>query len=243
MEENYLPLNLPSKGLPYQDLPNFNLSEVKIRTLKGKDEKLLAELTYDNFERKFLVVLRNIVKGIDPEKLTIGDRLYILIWEAINSYSKDFDVEHTCENCFEKIISTIDLSSLEVIELPSDFKEPYSIKLSNGDTINVRLFRVEDEIKISDYEKTNNPSWVYRYALALIDDKGIWDRVNYLENLDVKDFAKIRAFHDKFYHGPKMEAKYVCQKCGGSGLVPVPFRIEMLFPYGKTLTKYFGNAV
>jgi len=241
MEENYKPIQLPSKCLVYKDV---DPTKVQIRTFKGKDEKLIAEITYDNFERKALVVMRNVLQGIEPDKLTVGDRLYVLVWEAINSYTKDYDVEHTCNDCFERITSTIDLSTLEVVELPEDFKEPYPLKLSNGDIVNLRLFRVEDEIKIADYEKADKASWLYRFATAIVDDsKGIWDRVAYLENMESKDLASIRAFHNKFVHGPKMESPYICPKCGGAGRTPVPFRLEMLFPYGKTLERYFGNAV
>lgn len=240
MEVDYKPITLPSKCLVYKDV---DPTKIQIRTLRGKDEKLIAEVNYDNYERQLLTILRNVIQGIDPAKLTLGDRLYILVWEAINSYGKDFDVEHNCTECFERVTSTVDLSTLEVVELPDDFKEPYPIKLSTGDVVNLRLFRVEDEIKIAEYEKNDKASWLYRFAVPIVSEKGIWDRVSFLENLPVKDMAAIRAFHNKFQHGPKMEATYTCRKCGGTGVVPVPFRTEMLFPYGNALRRYIADGV
>jgi hypothetical protein len=245
MEDNYRPISLPSKCLVYKGVDKDG---IQIRTLKGKDEKLIAEVNYDNFEKKFLLLLKNVLKGIDPEILTVGDRLFILLWEAINSYSKDFDIEHNCMSCFEKITSTVDLSQLDVVELPDDFKEPYSKELSDGSSVKLRLFRVQDEINIANYEKSGDSSWLYRFATSVVQKKsnkevGIWDRVSYLENLSAGDVAKIRAFHQEFAHGPKMEAPYICNKCGGEGVVPVPFRTEMLFPYGENLSKYYGNPV
>lgn len=241
MEENYIQLNLPSKCLVYEDT---DPSKVQIRTLKGRDEKLIAELTYDNFEKKFLTILGSIVKGVVPGKLTVGDRLYIMVWEAINSYSANYPVELMCETCLQKIEITVDLSKLDVIELPEKFKEPHPVKLSDGNQIDLRLFRVEDEVKIADAEKSGKSSWLYRWAISIVDkEKSVWDRINYLENLEAKDVAAIRAFHEKYYHGPKMETEYECPKCGGQGVTPVPFRIELLFPYGKALTKHFGAGV
>jgi len=152
MDSDFKPIKLPSRCLVYDGVDPDGIS---IRTLKGKDEKLIAEVNYDNFEKKFLLLLKNIIKGVDPIKLTVGDRLFILLWEAINSYSKDFDIEHTCIECYEKIKSTVDLSDLEVIELSKDFKEPYEKKLSDGSIVKLRLFTVQDEINIAAYEKAD----------------------------------------------------------------------------------------
>jgi len=239
--ENYIEINLPSKCLVYKDI---DPTKIKLRTLKGKDEKLIAELNLDNFEKRVLILLRSILQGIDPTQLTSGDRLYIMVWEGINSYSKNYEMEGICGECFQKITVPVDLSQLEVTYLPDNFKEPYQVKLSDGGTVNLKLFRVEDEIKIADYEKGSDSSWLYRFALSIVDDsKGIWDKVSYLENLPAKDVATIRAFHEKFAHGPKLETKYTCPKCGGEGVMPIPFRLQMFCPYGETLTRYFGDRI
>jgi hypothetical protein len=237
---HYIRLDLPSKCLVY----GIDPTTIGARLLKGKDEKLIAELTYDNFDRKFIAILRNVVTGIDPKDLTVGDRLYLMLWEAINSYSKMCDIETQCGSCFQKVNYQVDLSTLAVIELPGDFKEPHSVTLSNGDVVKLRLFRAGDEDKISEVQKAGYQTWLYRYALSIIDDKkSDWDKVAYLEELDTKDLALIRAFHEKYYHGPKMEVVTECPKCGVSEVTPVPFRLEYFFPYGKTLRRYFGDAV
>ena len=45
--EQYIPIKLPSKGLAYKDV---DMSKIKIRTFKAKDEQLIAELNIDNTE-------------------------------------------------------------------------------------------------------------------------------------------------------------------------------------------------
>jgi len=237
----YVGIDFPSKYLVYQGI---DPTKVGIRLLKGKDEKLIAELSYDNFERKFAEIIRNVIVGIDPRELTIGDRLYVMLWEAINSYNKIAEIEMQCKSCLQTVTYQIDLSTLAVVELPAGFKEPCPITMSNGDIINMRLFRVKDEEKLFDVQKAGYKTWLYRFALSIIDEKkSDWDKVAYLEELNTRDLALIRAFHEQYYHGPKMEAMVECPKCGASEVAPVPFRLEFFFPYGKALRKYFGGTV
>jgi hypothetical protein len=244
--ENYFSVKLPSKCLIYPEVDKNNSDAIQIRTLKGRDEKLLAEITASSFDKKFNIILKNVLKGVDSLKLTLGDRLFLILWETINSYSKEYVLEHECGNCWQKSEYTIDLSKdIESVVLPDNYKEPYSIKLPESeDVVKLRLIRVEDIIKVDEMSKTGENIWLYRYALTMVDEnKNIWDRINYLESMGVKDLAVIRAFHDKFEHGPVMKTKYECLKCGGTGEMPVPFQLGMLIPYGEKLKRYIENAV
>ena len=150
---------------------------------------------------------------------------------------------HECEHCWQKSDYKVDLSELEMIELPDNFKEPYDIKLPGGESLQLRLLRVDDLIAVDKMGKQGQNVWLYRYALSIVNDKTVWENVEYLENLDTKDLMIIRAFHDKFNHGVKMEYSYTCPKCGGVGIMPVPFRLDMLLPFGKKLEGYIGDAV
>ena len=231
--------NLPSKGFVYE----VPVTNIVARTMCGGDEKILAELNISNIETKYLALLRNrikggdpLIKGIDPAKLTLGDRMYILLWQRVNSYSPIFKSSLVCNNCFEKINVDLDLTKIDEKYLPEGFKEPYPVALENGDTINLRLFRLEDEIKAYDKEKKDGveKSYLYRLALCIVDSKGIDDRVAYLETLSSKDLAKIRFFHEEHVHGPQLEEiEYTCPKCQEVGTCALPFRINFLLPSGK----------
>lgn len=240
MEENFVSISLPSGCRIYDGV---DPTKIQARTFKGKDEKLIAEIAGDNLEKKFLAVFRDVLKGIEPEKLTNGDRLYILVWEAINSYTPEYPITYTCSACLQQSNAVVDLSKLELIELPEDFKEPYEVQLSTGEIAKLKLFRVEDEIKIADFEKTGKGSWLYRYATTIIGEGSLWDKVAWLENLPSKDLAMIRAVQDKFVHGPKMEQECECVHCGVQEAIACPFRLDMLFPYGKGLERYLGKTI
>lgn len=236
---NYSPINLPSGCKTYSGVDK---SSIRIRPFTGGDEKLLAGANANNFDKNFLIILERVLTGIDPKKLTIGDKLYVTIWEAVNSYSNVVDLDLVCEDCLQKISIQVDLGKLEKIELPEDYKEPYPITLSDGKTVQLRLLTVEDEIKIAEFEKKDpENSYLYGYSLSIVDD--FPDKMAFLESISSQDLAKIRVFHEKFYHGPNMETFYVCTKCGGGGKVRVPFRLDFILPYGNSLRKLFGSTI
>jgi len=80
-----------------------------------------------------------------------------------------------------------------------------------------------------------------RFAHSIVSDDNIFEKELFLEKLDSKDLMYIRAFHEKYSHGPKMETKYMCPHCGGVGIIPTPFRLEMLLPFGERLKEYTRN--
>jgi len=236
----YYPIKLPSRCLVYEGIAKDNVQDqIKIRAFKGRDEKLIAEISADNFEKKFLTILNNVLIGIEPSKLTVGDRQFLMLWQTINSYDKNISVTSECEHCFQKADYNIDISTLEVNYLQEDFKEPYEVTLPESKALlKLRLLRLEDLANIDDLSKLGKSVWLYRFALSIVNSKTVWENMEYLENLSTKDVMIIRAFHEKFNHGVKMETSCSCPKCGGVGLVPVPFRLEMLLPYGEKIKQY-----
>jgi len=238
--EKYLPINLPSKCLIYEGI---DPSQIKIRAYQGKDEVFLAEINPTNIERKFFQVLNNVLTGVDPRTLTLGDRLYIIIWECINSYTEIVKIKTMCSYCLKEVEVSVDLRELEVISLPDDFKQPYEVKLPSGKIVHLRLLTIQDEIEIEDFEKNTDSSFLYRYARSVVSDKNVLERMKELEDLSGKDLTVIRAFHEKFYHGPNMNAKVKCPKCDKEDEVEVPFRLDFVFPDGKILGDTFGAGI
>jgi len=232
---------LPSKCQVY---PGVDPSQVQIRTLKGEDEKIIAEISSENFDKKYNIVLSRVLKGVDPLQLTLGDRFYLVLWETINSYSKDFPVEYECGHCWQKSEYNVDLSKLEVVELPKGYKEPAEVTLpKSGNKIKLRLLRVKDLIDTNEAEKLGQNVWLYRPACSIADNRSLADKLDYAGKLDTQDLEYIRGFQDAFEHGVKMETGYTCPKCGGTGIMPVPFQFEMLLSYGEVLKRRVGDAI
>jgi hypothetical protein len=194
--------------------------------MKGRDEEILAELSLENVKKKLLTLYQNLIQGIDPKLLTAGDEAYIMYWQAINSYSKDFPISMKCPTCLRKIEIVVDLNTLEVKELPDDFSQPCERKLSTG-PVKLRLQTIQDEINALDYGSKTKSNYLYNYALCIVDDTiDVIGRVKILEEMSTQDLQVIRDFHTTFSHGPVMESTYTCPKCEDEGEVVVPFRLD-----------------
>lgn len=242
MEEKYHVLSLPSKLKVYD---KTKVKEVSVRYLKGKDEKLIGELTLSNFDKKYVLLLEQILKGIDPRELTLGDRTYIAIWLSMNCYSSIYPITVTCENCFKRTEIEIELKKLEKIDLDEKFVEPHPVTLMDGSIIYMRLLRVKDNIAYIDYvTNKGQEDQNYKLALTLCDDRSIIEKVQFLENLSVKDLNILKAFHSDNMHGVNLEHyEFICPKCKEAGDTPVPFRFELLFPDASTIAKFARNSI
>lgn len=234
MSNVYYDLNLPSKCKFYE-----GVDKVQIRTFKGSDEKLLAELSIANFNKKFSMILRNMLVGIEPEKLTLGDRQYIMVWLVINSISKTLPIQIECQECGVVHEHMVDFSRFEIKELPDDFIEPYYIQLSDDSQIPLRLLRVSDEIRANDLEKNGKNAYNYRWAMSIANETDLQSNCVFVEDLPMKDLMKIRKFHTEFSegHGPDMIATTICPACGEEGRTFIPFQLGFLIPYGEILKK------
>lgn len=240
MEEQYHALDLPSKLKPYE-----KVQSVSVRMLKGKDEKFLGELSIENFDKKYTLLLNQILIGIDPKELTLGDRTYIALWLAMNCYSHIYPIKTHCMNCFNEVEINVDLRLLNKIELPESYKEPFPVTLLDGRIIPMRLLRVKDQIAYLDYVKNKKEEdRNYLLALTICDGSGIGERMEFLNELDSKNLALLKAFHDTNIHGIDLEEyKFDCPKCKEAGITPVPFRFEMLFPSSETVAKVARNTI
>jgi hypothetical protein len=226
--DNYINISLPSKCVPYDGV---NQDDIKIRPYKGKDELFLSEITANNLDQKYLLVLEKVLKGIDPKKLTLGDRLYVIIWEYINSYNDTLDVEFVCGNCFSSSVTAVSLRNLDVIELPADYKNPTKVDLPSGKSIFMRLLTIADEIEIQKYEhRTGDSSLLFRLAKAWVNDSDVIGRTKELEKFDVRDTREMRRFFSKYAHGPNMISTVKCPRCGEENVIDIPFRFELIFP-------------
>jgi len=147
-----------------------------------------------------------------------------MLWEAINSYSQFYPVKIVCESCNLTIPVNVDLGKIDSHILPAEFKQPYTVALSNNKTIQLRLVTLQDEINTFEYAKEGNSSYLYGYAHSIVNDQDIIANTQMIENLSNEDFAKIIAFHETYDHGPDMKVSYTCNLCGGRGEFVLPFR-------------------
>lgn len=239
-KEQYHVLELPSKLQPYKEG-----TQVSVRFLKGKDEKFVGELTLSNFDKKYNLLLNQVLKGIDPKELTLGDRTYIAIWLSMNCYSHIYPIDTICDKCFNQVKVNVDLTKLNKIYLPDGFKEPYPVALTDDKIIPMRLLRVRDQIAYQDYVSTRKEDDTnFKIVLTMDNTLSLAERIDYVSNLDTKNLSILKAFHDKHIHGIDLTSyKFDCPKCKEVGETPIPFRFELLFPDSETVEKFARDVV
>jgi len=239
-EDRFLPVSLPSDGRTYTEA----VPDIRIRSMCGADEVLLAQMNPMTVERKFLELLRRVLVGIRPEQITFGDRLYLMLWLSINSYTGMVKISNVCSNCLKDYETEIDLRKINVVHLPEDFVSPITLQLSTG-PIQVNLLTVSDLADTEKYSLDHEDSGIYKYSRTLLGSgcETPEQKKAVYENLPTIDTAKIRAVQEQYFHGPDMKATVTCPHCKEDDTVEVPFRLELLFPTGPTLRANFGTGV
>lgn len=232
---DFVPITLPSRCLTYKGKDNnsVNPEDVLARGYQGKDEIYLSQINPLNLERNYFEVIKSVITGIDPLKLTVGDRMYLILWEYIKSYSSTMRVKTVCSHCISEVEILVDLLKVETKNLPEDFKQPYEVTLPvSKEKVNLRLLTVEDEVEVEKYSKKHKDAMIYRYARTIVDDTDIIARVERLSNMKAKDIMIIMSFQDKFFHGPILESTFTCpnKDCGEEDVVDIPFRLDFFFP-------------
>jgi hypothetical protein len=205
------------------------------------DEIFLAEVNPTNLYHKYSVLLKNAMIGIDPCLLTVGDVQYIMIWEYAKSYGGVVTEKTMCSECLNDIEINVDLRELDVINIPDGFVVPHQVHLpDSGVDVNLRLLTVGDEIANG---SSGSMGLIYKCARTVVDDRNMADRIDFLGKLRAIDLATIRAFHEKYYHGPNMNTKFICPKCGKEDTIDVPFRLDFVFPRGEALARFIREGV
>lgn len=228
-EDKFVTIPLPSGGKTYDDIG----SEIKIRPFVGKDEALIAELNTANVKKKFITIVSNVIKDVDPTKLTSGDAKYIMLWEAINSYDRNYPISLVCENCTKNIDVVCDLGKINSKELPEDYKQPIDVTLSDR-IIKLRVLTMGDEVSAVDWIAAGKSTYLYMYALSWVDDKlDLPAKLAVLEEMSTNDINEIRKFHEKYMHGPDMISTYKCPLCGYEGKIELPFQYDVLFSFSE----------
>lgn len=235
-------VTLPSKGLLYKD--NDIPSEVSIRGMTTRDEKVLYTSMSDN---AFKRVLRNCIispKNIDINKLVASDEMFLILQLRMVTYGNLYKVALKCPHCGETSEYNVDLSKLNIEYLDDNFIEPIEIKLPRTKkTVGIKLLRNEDTEFIEKYSRKqakdfNIPYREVEYIVRLakfikqIDGKDV-DFITaraFIENLPSMDSAKIRTVIDKINLGVDTNVTQACRSCGKEFDFNLPLTSEFFHP-------------
>jgi len=235
----YLPVQLPSRCRTY---PDVDPDSIAVRPYTGEDEIILAQINPTNIERNFMTILNRVVQGVDPKILTLGDRLYLIIWEFINSYSDSMKINQTCSFCLEEAEFVVDLRKFPIQYLNESIEIPTPVELPiSGETVYLRPLTVADEVAVEKLVVGGTETHLYRFARSFVNVDNPIEQMEKMRSWHVKDVARVRYYHSvEIDHGPVTIGKVPCPKCKAEEEIEVPFRFDFFYPTGSTLGTCFG---
>ncbi len=239
--------NLPSRGLFYKDK---KLSSVSLRPIKVMEEKTM----FGSSSPKVLnTIMENCITN--PLKLKVTDlvsqdKFFILFNLRLISLGTEYKINYRCSNpdC-EKMNEEVpvDLGSLNILELPVESTEFIPVKLSNGDSLNIRqlttgeLEMVEEKAKERQrkFPKTSvgEHSYIFRMARSIVDINGEPKEMSFLEeylnDLIMKDSNLITNAMNKYEFGVDTRITVECEHCGNDNKIVLPMTNEFFRPTGR----------
>lgn len=205
----YSRIRLPSRGLPYRSA-GFEGDEIEIRPLTLAEVIAVKRIQAGTEWWKLAPALAGVTRPLQAENMTLGDFIYVLAWLRLNTYrSAPFDLEWTCPVCGHANTFRIDLSKIELIELPLEFQEPFHLTLSTGREIALRLPRIGDSEVVRRYLRgmlrsdtwDEAAEWLPGLAICVANGSPLGANVDLLGTMTPDDIARIEAAIESMEHG------------------------------------------
>lgn len=214
---------LPSQGKFNPEIPEGIVEVYPIRVL---EEKMMAGMSGTGTQRMNALFKSCLKSEVDPSKLLLVDRMYLLLFLRILSYGPSRKVTIPCQSCGQKNDYNMDLNSFEITNPKEDQVEPFSITLPiSGDVIELRFLRGIDEQEISQAseryrKKGKSPSeiaFVMQMTLPVVSVNGEviseLDKFAWADNLVGQDASFLRKSIESTDFGVKMESELTCSNC------------------------------
>jgi hypothetical protein len=215
---------LPSRGLFGGPLV------VTVRPMTTKEEKMIYTARDSSFLNKIVKSCIVEPKDCDLDKLHSADITYLLYMIREMTFGPNYKQAMQCPYCNQKQDIEIDITEMitylldfDELEANSEITLPVSkdtlkIKLlSNGDIddINRTIKRLTKSEKLQD---PDGYEYTYRFARLIEsingEEKDIKEIINYLDNLNLRDFDEIKRALSNIRIGLDTTNTRVCKKCG-----------------------------
>lgn len=220
-------------------------SSVTYRDMLVRDEEVLASATASTYTKVLNGVLKDVANGCEFfEQMSTHDRDFLLVWFWANNYSPIKKISVTCRNseCKKEHEHSIDLTKLKVDDIKENIKNPFTLELKNGNSVQVRMVTVGDEIKSEEYKRLNpdSPHSIENLMMYASISVGISipfeSKIEWImNNITTKEMGIIKNYHRYFSFGVKKTVDCKCPSCGEVTTVALPFQAEdVLFPSVST---------
>jgi hypothetical protein len=206
-------------ALPKIDYPIFSLTipstkkEIKFRPFLVKEEKILLMAKTSEQEKDMILAIKQVVNNcaidkIDVEKLALFDIEYLFLRIRSQSVNNIVSVTYKDNEDDSNYEFDIDLNEVEVV-FPENQEKIISLSETSGIVMKYPEASLYDDKEFLESGEEVFYQLVLRCIEKIYDEENVYDIRNhslqevadYIENLDVKTFEKIREF---MVNQPKM---------------------------------------
>jgi hypothetical protein len=206
-------------ALPKIDYPIFSLTipstkkEIKFRPFLVKEEKILLMAKTSEQEKDMILAIKQVVNNcaidkIDVEKLALFDIEYLFLRIRSQSVNNIVSVTYKDNEDDSNYEFDIDLNEVEVV-FPENQEKIIALSETSGIVMKYPEASLYDDKEFLESGEEVFYQLVLRCIEKIYDEENVYDIRNhslqevadYIENLDVKTFEKIREF---MVNQPKM---------------------------------------
>ena len=244
-------VNLPSRGKGYpSNHPLCGQEVIEIKFMTAKEEDILTSRALLKKNMAIERFLQSVIKDkrINPKDMLIGDRNAVIVAARASGYGTDYETSVGCPACGERAIVTFDLENPKIHEgqIPDIGDVEVTEKGTYLVTVPVSKFRIElklmtgeDENYISHIMMSNkknklpetNMSEQYKRMIKSIQGYTDPRAINhFLANAPARDMRFLRTVYKTISPDVKIINDFVCQSCGHSQELEVPFGADFFWP-------------
>ena len=232
---------LPSLGMPYP-----GVKAIMIREWSTRNAETILEAS-DNGLRQILIDELRKVTPFPVDLLTYGDVIYILLWQRVNTFGQYFETNLELKGQASRP-TVVDLTTVENDTLHPAYPNRKPIEVG-GHEVQLDVAREGDTTAQEDflamYPNVPKRAVLYGVTIQTIDGlrKSVPEKVQFVNELSARDFKKLEAWHDFFYHHPKEELQVQHPETGEVLRIPYRFRsVEFFIPEGSSLFNIEGEV-
>lgn len=213
-----LPVDLPSRGKFYNLIDPSE--PVTVRPMTFDDEKVIANIRAGKVNPINLLLSR-CVNNIPVADLILIDKIYLLYKIREASYGSDYNAIITCPKCTVQSEVKVDLSKLNVNEVPDDISNPREVELKKIKKIaKVRFPKLNEEHYLALDSDKNSQFWRFVDEIDGCTDKQVISEV--IKKLPLADMHTILKEITQMDYGIDSRINFICSECEDESVVEVP---------------------
>jgi hypothetical protein len=197
--------------------------EIEISELTGEEEDMLASRTVPANKKMSILIGRCVTRIGDitdkgkiamiANKLTVGDRTFLIFALRRLTLGELYPFRVGCPQCNKEGMYQVQMSDLEVREMPTPEKRVYEHELPSGKAVRFRIMIGSDEERVSKMRSMDDKvSAAMLMRLELLDGKP--PTLQEIKRLTMRDRDDLRCAFEDVDGGVDTTLEMTCSNCG-----------------------------